>query len=111
MPSGLRAIRGVYGAALLIEPGVTVHDLGGGRADAASRVFARVLGARQLAQAALLGGGGRGPALTGASIDAVHACTALWLARVDPSHGRKLRLNAAVASILAADGLLRARRS
>jgi hypothetical protein len=77
------AARVLYGCALIAAPRVA---LGGSAAadDAAARVFARLLGARNLLEAALLA---RHPSprtyRIGASIDALHAASMIPLAVLD----------------------------
>ncbi len=108
----LTAIRAGWGAALLIAPGAVLGELPHGRIDRPARVFARVLGARQLAQAGIAAsprGSSRGWILAGAAVDATHATTMVALAWLLPDRRRLALTNAATASAFAAVGLLQAR--
>lgn len=112
--SPLTAIRAGWGAALLIAPGAVLRDLPHQRIDRPARAFARVLGARQLAQAALAGrrrgrASSRGWILTGAAVDATHAATMLALALLRPDRRKLALANVALASAFAAAGVHQAR--
>jgi hypothetical protein len=108
-PRWLFAARALYGGALVLAPrhalGVRVGEL-----DGRMRTFARVLGARNLAEAALLRAHpSRGWALAGAAVDATHAATMVIVAAID-RRGRAIALTSAlVASAFAAWGARSAR--
>jgi hypothetical protein len=108
-PSVLRLVRASLGLALVAAPEHTLAPLAGTPPDRAVRAFARVLGARHIAQAALLDGGGSAAHHVGAAVDGVHAATAAWWAWRHPRRRRLFALNALVAAALAADGLRSAR--
>lgn len=109
------ALRGGWGLALLAVPGPLVGAAAGGSggrgSDSRARVFARLLGARQLAEAALLRRAGRRAVAAGAAIDAIHAATVAALAAADRRRRRPAAANAAVALGFALEGALRARRA
>ncbi len=112
---GLRAligVRAVVGTALLIAPGPVLRRVAAVPVDRPARMFARILGARHVAQAAitvrhhtpewLLGG---------ASVDAAHAATMIVLAARDPGRRRLALMNVGSAAMFAAAGLSEAQRS
>jgi hypothetical protein len=79
-----------------------VHHL---TVDTKSVMIARILGARQLTQAALSGFRPSPEVLAmGVWVDAVHASTALALAVIDPSRARAGLTDAAIAGIWAGAG-------
>jgi len=95
-----------YGAALLVFPGALVRMVSGGKADRPSRIGARILGARHLVQAAVVGRGGGRPLLAaGAATDALHALSMVALATFDSGHRRIAATDAVVAALFAAGGL------
>lgn len=102
--TALPVLRAAYGAALLAAPRATLRHVPGADTGGGVPVFARVLGARQLAEAWLTRGGRATPATVGAAVDAIHAATAVGLAVVDGRHRPLALANAAVATLLAADG-------
>ena len=95
MTVSVAGLRGLYGAALLIVP----------IEDDATRRFCRVLGARQLAEAAFLRRPTFSRRLAGAAVDGLHAVSVLWLARRRPDRAAALHGNAAVAASLAITSL------
>lgn len=111
MPSRARTfrqielLRGTWGAALLIAPRqvmASVHHL---KDDTKSVVIARILGGRQLVQAALSGLRPSPEVLAmGVWVDAVHALTALGLAVADHSRARAGLTDTAVAGLWAGAG-------
>ena len=106
----LSAIRAGWGAALLIAPGAVLRELSHQRIDHSARVFARILGARDLAQAAIAQRRpGRGWIFAGAAVDATHAATMVALAALRPDRRRLALTNAATAIAFAAAGLYEAR--
>ena len=110
--SPVTAIRAAWGAALLLAPGATLGDLPHQRIDRPARVFARILGARQLAQAAIADsarGSSRRWLLAGAAVDATHAATMVALAWRAPDRRRLALTNAATATAFAVAGGRQAR--
>lgn len=97
----LSGTRSLYGLALLADPEAIagVRDLG-----VPGRVFARLLGARQLIEAHE--SAGRHPLRRDvfALVDATHALSTLWLARRLPARARSLHRNAAIATAFAVLG-------
>lgn len=90
---------------LLARPALLLTPVGRRRPDAAARRFARLLGARQVLEAALLG---RRPSAarlrTGAAVDGVHALSTAVLGR-RPHQRRLARANSLIAVSLATTGL------
>lgn len=104
--------RTLYATALLVAPDAVLRGLPHERIGRPASVFARVLGARHLAQAALLEGHRtRAWLLVGTAIDAAHATSMLVLAARSPRHRALALTNAAIATTLAAAGLHEARRA
>ena len=101
---GVEAVRAVYGGALLVAPSPVLARLARSPLDPPAVRVARVLGARELVQAAVLATRpGRGWRLAGAAVDGAHAASMLALARWS---GRALRRrlaarNARTAALLA----------
>lgn len=108
--SRLTLVRAAWGAALLLAPDRVLSALPHQQLDRPTRVFARVLGARELAQAAIIARRPtRGWVLAGTAVDATHATTMVGLALLNPDR-RKLALsNVVTASAFAVTGLHRAR--
>jgi hypothetical protein len=99
--SGVAALHGLYGTALLLAPGLLLRGVGhpvGCRA----RLAARVLGARHLGQAALLAALGRRGTRFGAAVDGLHAASMLGLGLAMPPHCRAAIASGAAAIVLAA---------
>jgi hypothetical protein len=105
----LRAARAAYGAALLALPAPMCRLYAGHPTGAAPHVAARVLGARHLAQAALLAGGPRRQR-AGAAVDGLHAASLVTLALVDRRNARLALTDAAVATLFGSLGLALAGR-
>lgn len=107
--SPVPAVRAGYGLALLVAPGPLLRLAGGSDESAEVRV-ARVLGARQVAQA-LATAGHPGPVrlCAGALVDALHAASMFALAAVSAEHRRPALLDGSVATALCAGGLVAAR--
>ncbi|MGI8417978.1 MAG: hypothetical protein ACR2P2_17600 [Nakamurella sp.] len=91
--------------ALLFAPRPVLEHLHHLRVDTKSVVIARVLGARQLSQAALSGIRPSPEVLAmGVWFDTVHALTAIALMLADPSRARAAATDAAVAGLWAVFG-------
>ena len=105
-------MRAAYGVSLLLVPGAMVRVVSGKPADRASTVVGRILGARHLLQALTIERKGtRGWLLVGASIDVTHALSMLGLAALSREHRRPAALDAALAGVLALNGLREARNA
>ncbi len=108
-------IRALGGAVLLLAPDAVLRALPHQQIDRSTRVFARILGTRYLAQAAIVDSrtgaiSGRRWILAGAAVDAIHATTMVALALLRPSRRKLALTNATAASAFAAVGLYQARR-
>ncbi len=104
-------VRAAYGVLLAAAPELVVRAYGGqpGRPD---RTVARVLGWRQLVQAAACAGApGPQVLLLGAETDAAHALSAVALAAADRPRRRAGLTEALLASALAVAGIAAARRA
>ena len=107
----LTAARLLLGSTLLVAPGPLLGVLGCERCDARVRAVARVLGARQLVQAAVGGRHrSRGWILAGAAVDAGHAMTMVIVASLDHERRRPALASALTASAMAVAGIQEARR-
>ncbi|HLI58060.1 MAG TPA: hypothetical protein VKV21_00205 [Solirubrobacteraceae bacterium] len=101
----------VYGAALVLAPDALLGALDAGEVDGRARTFARVLGARQVAEAALVGPGASARRIrVGAAVDGIHALTMVALAGLDRRRRRLATVNALIASALALAGVVELRR-
>jgi hypothetical protein len=101
----IELIRAGWGAALLLAPRPVMSTVHGVRVDRKSVLTARILGARQLTQAALSGIRPSPEVLAmGVWVDAVHAMTALGLALVDTTRARAGLTDTAVAALWAGAG-------
>jgi hypothetical protein len=101
----IELFRATWGAALLIAPRLVMKRVHHVRVDTKSVVVARILGARQLSQAALSGVRPSPEVLAmGVWVDAVHSLTALGLAAVDRSRVRAGLTDTAVAALWAVAG-------
>jgi hypothetical protein len=109
-------LRGAYGVALCAAPGTVVGLAGGPPATRRARTVARVLGVRQLLQAAVSeaalapGTGSQDRAVLlglGAAVDALHAASMLGLAVVDAPRRRAGLADGLIALAFAADALAR----
>ena len=101
----IELLRAGWGAALLFAPRHVTHNVHHITVDTKSVAIARILGARQLSQAALPGLRPSPEVLAmGVWVDAVHALTALALAGADHSRARAGLTDTAVAGIWAAAG-------
>lgn len=107
----LTAVRLAHGMVLLTAPGLVlrVYGVQPGRP---GRTVARVLGWRQVMQAAACAGApGASALLLGAEADAAHALSAVALAAADRPRRRAGLAEALVACVLTAAGLAAARRA
>jgi hypothetical protein len=109
MTAVLPAVRALYGDALLLAPLPALERVAGAAVDRGALAVARLLGARQLVQAAMLGPHpSPGGLLTGAGIDLAHAVSmaavARWSSRA--SHRRMAARHARTAGLFAAWGML-----
>ena len=101
----LTLVRAATGVALLAKPGRVVRSTVRGAGDRPARVVTRILGARHLLQAGLTGLRPGPTALwVGATVDAVHATTALCLAALDARRRRDALGNALSAVAFAVVG-------
>lgn len=106
----LTLVRAAWGAALLLAPGRVLSALPHQQIDRSACAFARVLGARNLAQAAVIARRPtRGWILAGAAVDATHATTMVALALLKPDRRKLALTNIATAGAFASAGLHRAR--
>jgi hypothetical protein len=101
----IELVRGAWGTALLLAPRQMLEHVHHLHIDRPSLVVARMLGARQLAQAVLSGADPSPDVLAlGVWVDAAHAATALGLAVADRQRARAGLTDAAVAALWAALG-------
>jgi len=101
----IELLRAAWGAALLVAPRRVMDNVHQVKVDTKSVVIARILGARQLTQAALSGLRPSPEVLAmGVWVDAVHALTALGLAGADRSRARAGLTDTAVAGLWAGAG-------
>jgi hypothetical protein len=108
----LIALRACLGATLLAAPRVLLGDLPHQRIDRTACVFARMLGARHLLEAAVLARRHtHGWLLLGAAVDATHSLSMLALARLRPDRRELALSNAAMAAVLAGQGVAYALRA
>jgi len=99
------AVRAGYGALLLGAPGPVIRLYTGHRADPRTRLVARLLGARHLAQAmATAGPAGRVVLALGVEADLAHAASMVGLAGFDRARRRAGLVDAAAASSFAVVG-------
>jgi hypothetical protein len=106
----ITVFRLAYGAVLVVAPGVLLRACGGPD-DRPARIYARLLGGRQIAEGLVLVGRDEpGWPLAGALVDALHAATAVALAAHSERYRRLALLNAAGASALAMQGIRTALR-
>jgi hypothetical protein len=96
------AARAAYGAVLLCVPGPVISALTAAPASGRARAVARVLGARQVIQAAVCGlAPRRGLIQAGAAVDGLHAGSMLALAGAEPRLRRALLAETAIGAVLA----------
>lgn len=104
-------VRLLYGSALVWQPRALLGDLADARIDRRAARFARLLGARQIVQAAILGRHvSRSWILAGVAVDATHAATMVGLALLDRRRRLLASANALAASAFALAGVHEARR-
>jgi hypothetical protein len=108
----LAGVRAGYGAVQLLWPDRSAEQLLGGPLEPAARTGVRVLGARQLAQAAV---GVAAPSARllalGAGADGAHALSMAVLALADPRWRRPAMVSGLIAAAFAAGGAAAARRA
>ncbi len=101
-PALLVGLHLCVGAPLLIAPGTLLGNLPNERVDRRARGLARVLGARHLAEAAILAARHTHDWIrAGAAVDATHAASMLLLAWLRPAQ-RELALSSAAGATLLA---------
>ncbi|MBA3844289.1 MAG: hypothetical protein H0X39_17010 [Actinobacteria bacterium] len=97
---------------LLCAPEVVVYAVPRSGADSTVRIFARLLGVRQLVEAAVVGRHASSNWLVaGAAIDATHSASMLALAAARPARRRLVLANAIVAATFAGVGTAQARKA
>lgn len=103
-------LRVAYGSLLLAAPRTLTRALPTQRLDSRAVAFARLLGARQLVEAAILGRT-RSPVwlLAGAAVDATHSATMLAFAVARPNRRSLAIANAIAAAAIATAGVIEAR--
>jgi hypothetical protein len=110
--TALSVVRAGYGAVQLAVPGLLAGRLLGQPPDPRARMVARVLGARQLAQAGLSGPAPTAAALAlGVEVDALHAASMIGLAVLSRRWRPAALASAAVAAGFATAGVLATRRA
>ena len=104
-PPGTRwmsVVRASYGGTLLFAPGPVITAVAAAPVSGRVRAVARVLGARQLVQAAVCGlAPERGLIQAGAAADGLHAASMLALASTEPNLRRPLLAETVIATALA----------
>jgi hypothetical protein len=93
---GVRVFRLLWGASLVVAPRVVLRCCEPRYPRGATIGLARLLGAREIGQALLLG---RGYRRTGATVEGVHGASMLWAAARFPAE-RRCALGAAAVSAL-----------
>jgi hypothetical protein len=97
-------IRAAYGAALCCAPAPLIR-LAGGPPDGRTRAVVRVLGARHLAQAAMVAWRPvPGVLALGVVVDMLHSASMIALAVADPSRRRVALTDGLIAAAFAVDG-------
>jgi hypothetical protein len=108
----LAGVRAAYGAVQLLRPAHSAEQLLGGPLDPGAVAAVRVLGARQLAQAAVSVAAPSARLLAlGASVDGAHALSMAVLALADRSRRRPAMVSGLIASAFAVGGATAARRA
>ena len=112
MNTWLAGVRAAYGAVQLLRPAHSAEQLLGGPLDPGAVAAVRVLGARQLAQAAVSVAAPSARLLAlGASVDGAHALSMAVLALADRSRRRPAMVSGLIASAFAVGGATAARRA
>ena len=101
----LSAARAAYGLALLMAPAELLTAAGGPPPSGPECRVARLLGARQLAQAAFTATGGRRALRWGAAADGLHCVSMLMLAAAGRPRRRSELAESGIAALLAAASL------
>jgi NAD(P)-dependent dehydrogenase (short-subunit alcohol dehydrogenase family) len=108
----LAGVRAGYGAVQLLRPAYSAEQLLGGPLDPGTVAAVRVLGARQLAQAAVSAAAPSARLLAlGAGADGAHALSMAVLALADHRRRRPAMVSGLVAAAFAAGGAVAARRA
>jgi hypothetical protein len=108
----LALVRGSYGALLLAAPDLAVSLLSGQPSSPKAALVVRVLGARQVLQAAATAGTPTALVWTlGAGVDVTHGLSAVGLAVVQPPWRRAGLSVASIAGLFAVSGMVRASRA
>ncbi len=111
-PRPVALFRALFGALLLCFPELLLRAAPHRNIDHPADVVARILGARHLAEAALIGRRrGRNWILVSFAIDAIHALTAFAFGGVDRRHRRLALTNGVTATAFAAADLYEARQA
>ena len=111
-PRPLAVVRAVFGALLVCFPEFLLRAAPHRQIDHPADAVARVLGARHLLEAALLGRSrSRRWILVSVVIDSIHAVTAVGFAVLDERHRRLALTNGVTAAVFVIDGSLEARRA
>lgn len=101
----IELIRAGWGAALLLAPRHVLTHVHHVRVDTKAIAITRILGARQLTQAALSGANPSPEVLAmGVWVDSAHAATGIALAALDRSRARAALTDTAVAALWAGGG-------
>lgn len=101
----LAPLRVMFGLLLLLAPRFVLGVGGAWRVDTWAVGYCRVLGVRQLAEALLLRRHhDRRWGLAGATVDALHAASAAFIALVRPARRRMATLNVVTAAAFAIEG-------
>ncbi len=112
MSGWLSALRCAYGVTLIAAPPSSLSKLSRAPIDRRTALVARVLGARELLQAALVARHpSRNAQLASAGVDGLHAATMFALAALDHSRRTVALQSGATATALAVASLAAARRS
>jgi hypothetical protein len=108
----MNLVRAGYGIALLCLPGTLITAVTGDPASVRVRAVARVLGARQLAQAAICGlAPVRDLIEAGVAADGLHAASMLMMAGAEPGLRRALLTDAVIAATFAGAAATSVRRT
>ena len=111
MNARLAGVRAGYGAVQLLRPSYSAEQLLGGPLDPGAMAAVRVLGARQLAQAAVSVAVPSARLLAlGAGADGAHALSMAALALADHRRRRPALVSGLIAAAFAAGGAAAARR-